>query len=131
LIDIASKGGNYLLNVGPTAQGEIPAASIERLAGVGKWMAVNGESIYGTSANPFSTQLAFGRATRKGQRLYVQVFQWPANGSLTLPSWGSSPKKAWLLGSKADVPLKASADGVTLTVPATAPDPIASVIAIE
>ena len=131
LIDIASKGGNYLLNVGPTAQGEIPAASIERLAGVGKWMAVNGESIYGTSANPFSTQLAFGRATKKGQRLYVQVFEWPANGSLTLPSWGTTPKKAWLLGSKADVPLKASADGVTLTVPAAAPDPIASVIAIE
>jgi alpha-L-fucosidase len=131
LIDIASKGGNYLLNVGPTAQGEIPAASVERLAGMGKWMAVNGESIYGTSASPFSAQLAFGRATKKGQRLYVQVFDWPANGTLTLPSWGTTPKKAWLLATKADVPLKASADGVTLTVSGPAPDPIASVIVIE
>ena len=67
LIDIASKGGNYLLNVGPTPQGEIPAASVERLAGMGKWMAVNGESIYGTSASPFSEQLPFGRATKKGE----------------------------------------------------------------
>jgi len=131
LIDIASKGGNYLLNVGPTAQGEIPAASVERLAGMGKWMAVNGESIYGTTASPFSAQLPFGRATKKGNRLYLQVFSWPANGTLTLPSWGGTPKKAWLLATKADVPLKASADGVTLTLSGQAPDPIASVIAIE
>jgi alpha-L-fucosidase len=131
LIDIASKGGNYLLNVGPTPQGEIPAASVERLAGMGKWMAVNGESIYGTSASPFSAQLPFGRATKKGNRLYVQVFDWPANGTLTLPSWGGTPKKAWLVATKSDVPVKTSADGVTLTVPATAPDQIATVIAIE
>ena len=131
LIDIASKGGNYLLNVGPTPQGEIPAASVERLAGMGKWMAVNGESIYGTSASPFSAQLPFGRATKKGNRLYVQVFDWPANGTLTLPSWGGTPAKAWLVATKADVPVKTSADGVTLTLPSTAPDQIATVIAIE
>jgi len=131
LIDIASKGGNYLLNVGPTPQGEIPAASVERLAGMGKWMAVNGESIYGTSASPFSAQLPFGRATKKGNRLYVQVFDWPANGTLTLPSWGGTTAKAWLVATKADVPVKTSADGVTLTLPSTAPDQIATVIAIE
>ena len=131
LIDIASKGGNYLLNVGPTPQGEIPAASVERLAGMGRWMAVNGESIYGTSASPFSAQLPFGRATKKGNRLYVQVFDWPANGTLTLPSWGGTPTKAWLVATKSDVPVKTSADGVTLTLPATAPDQIATVIAIE
>ncbi len=54
LIDIASKGGNYLLNVGPTAAGEIPAASVERLAGIGQWMKANGESIYATKASPFA-----------------------------------------------------------------------------
>jgi alpha-L-fucosidase len=131
LIDIASKGGNYLLNVGPTAQGEIPVASVERLAGMGKWVAVNGESIYGTTASPFSAQLAFGRATKKGDRLYVQVFDWPANGTLTLPSWGGTPTKAWLLATKADVPLKATAGGVTLTLSGPAPDPIASVVVVE
>jgi alpha-L-fucosidase len=131
LIDIASKGGNYLLNVGPTAQGEIPAASVERLQGMGKWMAVNSESIYGTTASPFSAQLPFGRATKKGNRLYVQVFDWPSNGTLTLPSWGGTPRKAWLLATKADVPVKASAEGIALTVPASALDPIATVVAVE
>ena len=60
LVDIASKGGNYLLNVGPTAEGEIPPASVERLAAIGKWMKVNGESIYGTSASPIVAP-AWGR----------------------------------------------------------------------
>jgi alpha-L-fucosidase len=131
LVDIASKGGNYLLNVGPTAEGEIPAASIERLGEVGKWMSVNGEAIYGTSASPFADQLAFGRATRKGKRLYVSVFDWPANGTITLPSWGAKPKKAWLVATKTKVPMKANAKGVTLTVPPQAPDSIATVVAIE
>jgi alpha-L-fucosidase len=131
LVDIASKGGNYLLNVGPTAQGEIPAASVERLAGVGKWMQVNGEAIYDTSASPFGEQLAFGRATRKGSRLYLSIFDWPANGTITLPSWGATPTKAWLLATKASVPVKADATGVTLTLPAHAPDSLASVVAIE
>ena len=131
LIDIASKGGNYLLNVGPTADGEIPPASVERLAAVGKWMSVNGEAIYGTTASPFAEQLSFGRATQKKGRLYVHVFEWPSNGTLTLPSWGTTPRKAWLLSTKAAVPLKADASGVTLTLPPHAPDSIASVVAIE
>ena len=131
LIDIASKGGNYLLNVGPTAEGEIPAASVERLAGVGRWMGVNGEAIHGTTASPFAEQLSFGRVTRKGDRLYVSVFDWPSNGTITLPSWGGTPKKAWLVATKANVPLKIDGAGVTLTVPGQAPDSIASVIAVE
>jgi len=131
LVDIASKGGNYLLNVGPTAEGEIPAASVERLAGVGRWMGVNGEAIHGTTASPFAEQLSFGRVTRRGDRLYVSVFDWPSNGTITLPSWGGAPKKAWLVATKANVPLKVDANGVTLTVPAQAPDAIASVVAIE
>ena len=131
LVDIASKGGNYLLNVGPTAEGEIPAASVERLAGVGRWMGVNGEAIHGTTASPFAEQLSFGRVTRKGDRLYVSVFDWPSNGTITLPSWSGTPKKAWLVATKANVPLKVEASGVTLTLPSQAPDSIASVIAIE
>jgi len=131
LVDIASKGGNYLLNVGPTAEGEIPAASVERLAGVGRWMGVNGEAIHGTTASPFAEQLSFGRVTRRGDRLYVSVFDWPSNGTITLPSWSGTPKKAWLVATKANVPLKVEASGVTLTLPSQAPDSIASVIAIE
>ena len=60
LVDIASKGGNYLLNVGPTAEGEIPAPSVERLAAMGRWMKVNGEAIYGTQREPVRDTAAVG-----------------------------------------------------------------------
>jgi alpha-L-fucosidase len=131
LIDIASKGGNYLLNVGPTAEGEIPTASQERLAAVGRWMQVNGEAIYGTTASPFKEQLSFGRATSKNGRLYLHVFDWPPDGKLTVPAWGALPKKAWVVATKADVPVTAAGGTVTLAVPSAAADPIATVIALE
>jgi alpha-L-fucosidase len=132
LIDIASKGGNYLLNVGPTAEGEIPAASVERLAEVGRWMKVNGEAIYGTTAGPFATQPSWGRATSKPGRLYLHVFDWPTDGALEVPSFGHAVKEARLLASP-DTPLtvRTSSSGLSIAVPAAAPDKVASVIELE
>ena len=131
LIDIASKGGNFLLNVGPTAEGEIPAPSVERLAAVGKWMAVNGESIHGTSASPFA-KLAFGRCTAKPGKLYLHVFDWPKDGKLTTPPVKGKVAKACLLADR-DKALKVEAsDGpVTIALPAEAPDKVASVVVLE
>jgi alpha-L-fucosidase len=131
LIDIASKGGNYLLNVGPTNEGLIPAGSVERLQQVGKWLDVNGEAIYGTSAGPFKRGLSWGRATQKGETLYLHVFNWPKDGKLVLPL-SNKPLKAYLLAAK-DTGLEVSAaeNGLTIQVPAEAPDKIASVIALE
>ena len=132
LIDIASKGGNYLLNVGPTAEGLIPQPSVERLAEVGRWMKVNGEAIYGTTASPFARQLAFGRATSKAGRMYLHVFDWPADGQLEVPSWGRTVKKAYLLASpKPSLKFIQSGDGITIQTPAAAPDGIASVVVLE
>lgn len=73
IVDIASKGGNYLLNVGPMANGEFPQPCIERLEGIGKWMAKNSESIYGTSASS-TGKLEWGRCTAKKDKLYLHVF---------------------------------------------------------
>src|SRR5690349_25075212 len=79
LIDCASKGGNYHLNVGPTSEGLFPPASIERLAEIGRWMKVNHEAIYDTTASPFP-RLPWGRCTKKVQgratTLYLHVFDW-------------------------------------------------------
>jgi alpha-L-fucosidase len=88
LADIASKGGNLLLNVGPMGDGSFPPASVERLEAIGRWMDVNSESIYGTDASPFSG-LKWGRCTRKTMsngrtRLYLHIFDWPQDGILRL-----------------------------------------------
>jgi alpha-L-fucosidase len=129
LIDSASKGGNYLLNVGPTAEGEIPAPSVERLAAMGRWMKINGEAIYGTTASPFATPLPWGRATRKGDKLYLHVFNWPADGLLRVPSFGGIVNSASLAGGdRSGLTVTKTADGFTIKLPSQPPDPIASVI---
>jgi alpha-L-fucosidase len=132
LIDIASKGGNYLLNVGPTAEGLIPSQSVERLAEMGNWMRTNGASIYRSSASPFKNQLSFGRATSKPGRIYLHVFDWPVDGKLTVPSFGKGIKKAYLLAApKQRLSFTVGDDGISLRIPAQAPDPIATVIVLE
>jgi alpha-L-fucosidase len=132
LIDTSSKGGNFLLNVGPTAEGLIPDASIERLAAVGKWLQVNGESIYGTSAGPFK-RLEWGRCTRKGNRLYLHIFDWPDSGVLEIPGLLNAVTHATIVGDSIGSPLPVSRqnESVLIEVPATAPDAIATVIAID
>jgi alpha-L-fucosidase len=132
LIDIASKGGNYLLNVGPTAEGLIPAPSVDLLAVVGAWMRLNGESIYGTTASPFAKQLSFGRATSRPGRIYLHVFDWPAEGNLDVPVRSKSVKKAYLLASPRPLlNFTGSTEGVTIRLPAQPTDPIATVVVLE
>jgi alpha-L-fucosidase len=131
LVDIASKGGNYLLNVGPTAQGEIPAESIKLLKEVGAWMKVNGEAIYGTRATPFK-RLPWGRCTTKDAgadtTLYLHVFDWPADGKLAVPGLSNEVKAATLLAGGAAVAVEKTPGGPVLSLPAAAPDPISSTI---
>ena len=130
LSDIVSKGGNFLLNVGPTSEGEIPQPSIERLAQVGQWMKVNSEAIYGTKASPFP-YLPWGKATLKGQKLFLHVNSWPTDGILKLPLM-NKVTKAWLLATPdATVNIKQDDMHVELSVPAQAPDSILSIIAVE
>lgn len=76
LIDAVSKGGNMLLNVGPTARGEFDSRSVERLRGIGEWMRRHSRSIYGCGPSPFKPP-ADGRYTQKGNRLYLHLFSWP------------------------------------------------------
>lgn len=131
LIDIASKGGNYLLNVGPTEEGLIPQPSVERLAEVGKWMQANGEAIYGTQASPFDAAVTWGRVTYKPGKLYLHVFDWPKDGQLALPM-GVKFGKAYLLTAPGKtLKIRNTVDGARLSLPATAPDPIASVVVVE
>jgi len=136
LIDIASKGGNYLLNVGPTSEGLIPEPSVERLKEVGKWMKANGEAIYATSASPFK-RLPWGRCTKKvtpvGVTLYLHVFTWPSDGKLLVPGLKNKPETAYLLADAKRHPLatEASPEGLTISVPPTPPDPISTTLVLK
>ncbi len=159
LINVASKGGNYLLNVGPTVEGLIPDASVSRLAAVGQWMKVNGQAIYGTSASPFATPLPWGRCTSKSSRrftaaphgamnmmercagksslsdttLYLHIFDWPGDGRLLLPGLKNKVKSARLLAGskKVSLPVQTAANGLLISLPAAAPDAISSTVVLR
>ncbi|HTY59922.1 MAG TPA: alpha-L-fucosidase [Bacteroidota bacterium] len=135
LVDVASKGGNFLLNVGPTAEGLFPEASIERLQAIGDWMKVNGDAIHGTTASPFKS-LPWGRCTQRrtpgGSILYLHVFDWPAGGTLTIPGLLTTPARAYLVAGR-NAPLRTTRDedALVLSVPGTSPDTCDAVVALE
>lgn len=103
LVDICSKGGNYLLNIGPRADGTFPPEAVSRLKDIGKWMHTNSESIYGTTASQFEA-LPWGRSTTKrvggDTALYLQVFDYPEKGRLVVPGLANDPTRVRLLGGK-------------------------------
>lgn len=130
LVDVASKGGNLLLNVGPAPDGTIQPEFRERLQAVGEWMKVNGGSIYGTTYGPWQ-KLAFGRTTAKGKMVYLHVFDWPASGELKVAGALEKVKSATLLAGNQPLNFRQSREELSLETPRQAPDPNASVIAIE
>lgn len=134
LVDIASKGGNYLMNVGPKADGTIPQESIDLLKQVGAWMKVNGEAIYGTKASPFGL-FSWGRCTKKESNgkttLYFSVFEWPKDGKLTIPNLKNEIISSKLLANGKSVKGALTKDGAMFNLPANSIDPVATVLKVE
>jgi len=150
LVDIVSKGGNYLLNVGPTADGVIPQASQDILRTVGRWLQVNGDAIYGAGATPFGEE--FGEASAKGYKdvrgdalvyqqtqwrvttkpgkLYVTFFEEPRT-PFALPAMRNTPKRAYRLADKAPVEMKTENGRTVLNIERPILDPMATVIVVE
>lgn len=134
LIDITSKGGNYLLNVGPKEDGEFPQESIERLQQIGAWMNKNSEAVYGTTGSPFKP-FDWGRCTQKqsseGTTLYFSVFDWPSTGKLLIPELKNKVVSARLLATGKSLSTSATKEGLLIKLPSKAIDPYATVVRIE
>ena len=134
LCDIASKGGNYLLNVGPEADGTFPPESIDRLKEMGAWMKVNGESIYATTASPL-LPMDWGYCTQKkdsvSSTIYLIVFKWPADGKLVVKGLQNDILKAGYLNNDKELITTKMGDDVVINVSAESPDKIATVIKLS
>jgi alpha-L-fucosidase len=151
LTDIVSKGGNYLLNVGPTADGIIPQPSQDNLHAIGRWLKTNGEAIYGAGPTPFGDELgqystterdkngkpvflpkSEWRCTTKPGKLFIHLLKWP-NAQFDLPGVKNRITKVYLL-SDADqkpLPVKQSEKGVSISLPEKSVDEIVPVLCIE
>jgi len=150
LVDIVSKGGNYLLNVGPTAEGVIPQPSAEVLRTVGRWLRVNGEAVYGTGPSPFGDE--FGEWTSRGakdvrgQKLFLPHTEWRVTtrpGKLyftffseprapfEIPVMKNRVLRAYRLADKAPVELKTDSGRTTFLLERPMLDPMATVVVVE
>jgi alpha-L-fucosidase len=150
LVDIVSKGGNYLLNVGPMADGLIPQIPQDHLRTVGRWLKLNGEAIYGARPSPFGDE--FGEWTSqnakdlRGQRLFLANTEWRATvkpgklyltflvaprGPFELPAIRNTVTRAYRLMDKAPVAIKTENGHTTLTLEGPIPDPMATVVVVE
>jgi len=129
LVEVASKGGNLLLNVGPTPEGTIQPEFEERLRAIGAWLRVNGESIYGTTYGPLQN-LTFGRTTAKGKTIYLHVFEWPG-GNVELSGLTRPVSEVRLLAGGKALKYRQAGAVLTVEVPAQPPDPHVSVLAIK
>lgn len=132
-IDIVSKGGNYLLNVGPAPDGSIPEASYVRIKELGNWMKTYGSSIYGTKANPLK-EVSWGRITAKGDdMLYLHVFSWPEDGCITVPLKPEGNLRSWMLADTTmrDLETEVTEDGVKIHLLSPYENPYASVVVLK
>jgi len=129
LVEVASKGGNFLLNVGPTPEGTIQPEFQERLRGIGAWMKVNGDSIYGTTYGPLQG-LTCCRSTQKGNTVYLHVFEWP-KGELEVKGLRPRVASAALLAGNKPLQFTQTGEALKIRVPAEAPDPNVTVIALK
>jgi alpha-L-fucosidase len=129
LVNVVSRGGNYLLNAGPTARGTFPPEAVERLKYIGRWMKRYDHAIYGATYTPLQGQ-PWGQATRKGDKLYLHVFAWPADGKLAVGPFPGQAKAVELLGGEA-LAFNQQGRRLVIELPAQSPDPDVAVLTVD
>ncbi|MFJ2113407.1 alpha-L-fucosidase [Streptomyces sp. NPDC087850] len=131
-VTVVSRDGNYLLNIGPRGDGTVTAGSVNILSGFGAWMSTYGDSIYGTTGSPFTTEPEWGKVTAKRGKLFAHVFTWPADGVLRIPRVRNAVRRVHLLNAPATpLPYTVRGGALHVTVPATAPHADVSVVCVD
>ncbi len=132
LVDATAMSGNLLLNVGPDDQGRIPVGQIERLQEMGRWLEVNGESIYDCGSATVPAQ-KWGPVTAKEGKMYFHIYDWPKDGNLVIEEFQGTPEKVWLLADAKETALqfKKDRDNYVVTLPAKTPGDLHAVVCIE
>jgi alpha-L-fucosidase len=130
LASTAARGGNLLLNVGPDGTGKIPETSLRDLREVGQWLKANGESIYGTTQSPFPDQ-PWGVGTSKPGRLYLHVFQAPADRALLVPDFSGEAQSVSLLIGNKKLHCEKRGEDLSIELPEVLPDARDSVVVVE
>ena len=132
LVDVVSKNGNYLLNIGPKGDGSMTPKSKTVLNGVAKWMKKNSESIYGAVKSPFKKTPSWGKYTRKGKMVYVHVNKWPKNGKLAVKRYKKyKVKKVTCISNGRKYKSSTKGKTVTLKVGKKAVNTVDTVFAIQ
>lgn len=129
LVEVASRGGNFLLNVGPGPDGTIQPEFQERLRAIGNWLAVNGDSIYGTMYGPIQGISAI-RTTAKRDTIFIHVFDWPST-AFEVSGLKRKVVSAHLLATGQSLSFRQSETGLQVDLPSRAPDENVSVLALR
>ncbi|CAA6692132.1 MULTISPECIES: alpha-L-fucosidase [unclassified Lentimonas] len=135
LFDTVSRGGNFLMNMGPTPEGLLPPVSVKKLKPLGQWLAANGDCVYGTQRGPHYL-LGWGTSTRRGNTLYYQVFDWPKDGTLIIPGLNVGKPNAGIqaisyLNHEASVSFEQVGQDVHVQLPSKPVDPLLTVLKVE
>jgi alpha-L-fucosidase len=130
LVDVASKGGNLMLNVGPDGLGRLPDESVYTFLEVGKWLQVNGESIYGTNGSPLGA-MPWGHITQRPGKLYSHVSHPPKNRKMIVPGIDSKVSKAYLLATGETLSVEKLHGDLYVNLPDSLPDNRNSVVVLE
>jgi len=130
LLRVNGKGGNFLLNVGPTGEGRLPEASVRALQRIGSWVHANQEAIYGSTPSPFP-ELAWGECTAKPGALYLHVLTPPDDRILRVPGLASGVREARLMDAGTELPFAWEGDDLLITLPEPSRGSLASTVRVS
>ena len=132
LVQVVSRDGNYLLNIGPMGDGTVTPQSVTILNAFGDWMKTYSTSIYGTTRSPYTTEPKWGYYTKKTGKLYAHVFTWPASGLLKVPSLTNTINKIYLMNdTTTSLNFTDSIGYIRISVPVIAPNSSNSVVVFD